>query len=345
MNQLLFPPVIRNMDADDYFENFFVFSILSIVGIRIFLHLTGYPQLGGGGFHIAHMLWGGLLMMVALFLFFFFLNKALHQLGSILGGIGFGTFIDELGKFITADNNYFYQPTFSLIYIIFVLLYLSFHIVRIKSNFTQVEYLANAVEATKEVLIHDFDADEKQKALRWLSKADPNHQYTKAFYSLIDQEKPAEVQTSWIGTVRAYFYRLYRYLVSMRWVRLLALIFFLIQAVGYITLMALFVVYRVTGRSGIPQLRLDFFGAGLLGSSAIAVGILIFGLMFMLTSSRRARAYRFFRYSLLTNITLVTFFAFYFSPVITLVNVMVNIVFLKTFEYAQSQERTAQMKR
>jgi len=37
----------------------------SVIGTRLFLELAGYPQLGNSVLHIAHALWGGLLLMVA----------------------------------------------------------------------------------------------------------------------------------------------------------------------------------------------------------------------------------------------------------------------------------------
>src|SRR6185369_15433338 len=93
-------------------------------GIRFYLKVTGYPQISPEGFHIAHMLFGGFLMLIALLLVFSFLSRAAVHLAAIIGGLGFGTFIDELGKFITSDNNYFFQPTIAIIYVIFVLLFL-----------------------------------------------------------------------------------------------------------------------------------------------------------------------------------------------------------------------------
>jgi hypothetical protein len=83
----------------------------------VFLHLSGYPTVGGESLHIAHMLWGGLLMLVALLLLLGFLGKPVKSAAAVIGGAGWGTFIDELGKFLTHDNDYFFEPTFALIYV------------------------------------------------------------------------------------------------------------------------------------------------------------------------------------------------------------------------------------
>jgi len=52
-----------------------------------------------------------------------FLGRHVKRLSAILGGIGFGTFIDELGKFITSDNDYFFKPTPFILYIGFCTLF------------------------------------------------------------------------------------------------------------------------------------------------------------------------------------------------------------------------------
>lgn len=95
---------LRNADAAALLETFFVTAVVSFLGIRAFLALTGYPRIGGGGLHIAHMLWGGLLMLLALGLLLLFLDRSLQWLAAAVAGLGFGTFIDEIGKFLTADN-------------------------------------------------------------------------------------------------------------------------------------------------------------------------------------------------------------------------------------------------
>src|SRR3989344_9602961 len=135
--------LIRNIDAGDLFENFLVSAITSLLGIRFYLSLTGFPQVGIGELRIAHMLWGGLLMLIAILLIINFLNKPILRIGAIVGGLGFGLFIDELGKFITRDNNYFFEPTIVLLYIIFVLLFLLARMVEKHQVYTQKEYLMN----------------------------------------------------------------------------------------------------------------------------------------------------------------------------------------------------------
>src|SRR3954454_10047412 len=38
---------------------------VTVVGTRLYLSLTGWPQIGGGEYHLAHALWGGLLLPLA----------------------------------------------------------------------------------------------------------------------------------------------------------------------------------------------------------------------------------------------------------------------------------------
>jgi hypothetical protein len=97
--------LVRDADAGETFEIFLVASILSILGIRAFLATTGYPQLGGGELHIAHMLWGGLFMLIALLLVLSYLDLSIRWLAALLAGIGFGTFMGEVGKFMAGDND------------------------------------------------------------------------------------------------------------------------------------------------------------------------------------------------------------------------------------------------
>ena len=138
-------PFVRVLKLSRLLETFFIASVTFILVIRAFLASTGYPQLGGHGLHIAHLLWGGLLMLIALVLLLAFIGRHIQSSAALLGGIGFGTFIDELGKFITSDNNYFFQPAIPLIYIIFVLLFLSFRELENRPSSSERTRLANAL--------------------------------------------------------------------------------------------------------------------------------------------------------------------------------------------------------
>jgi len=95
---------------------FVVASILTIIVTRLYLLLTGFPTIGGGHMHIAHVLWGGGLLTVALLMAL--LSREMDHLPiAVIGGVGFGLFIDEIGKFVTHDNNYFYKDAFYLMYL------------------------------------------------------------------------------------------------------------------------------------------------------------------------------------------------------------------------------------
>ena len=146
---------IRDTDAGDSLEILLITAIATILSIRVYLHLTNYPQIGGGTLHIAHMLWGGLSMLVALVILLTFWNPSLRRMAAVFAGIGWGTFIDELGKFITKDNDYFFQPTFAVLYILFMVMFFIFRSLTHISSFS-----AHELEVNQQLRVHLRTADD-----------------------------------------------------------------------------------------------------------------------------------------------------------------------------------------
>lgn len=175
----------RNSDAGSLIDIFLISAISAIIIIRTFLHFTGYPQIGSGTYHIAHMLWGGLLMMLAIILSISYFGRKIQRLVALFGGFGFGIFIDELGKFITKDNNYFFEPTIGLIYATFVIIYIASNFLIKHERFTPTEYRLNALRLAEDVIRNDLDKNEKQEIEELLKKADARNPLSKKLIEFI----------------------------------------------------------------------------------------------------------------------------------------------------------------
>jgi hypothetical protein len=141
---------------------------LSVVSTRLFLQLTGYPQLGGATLHIAHLLWGGLLLFIGSLVMLIFANRWVYRLGAVLTGIGVGLFIDEVGKFITRTNDYFYPPAAPIIYAFFLLVVLLYLQIRRPEGRTARTELYRILDTLEEVLEHDLDDVEHEKLTKHL---------------------------------------------------------------------------------------------------------------------------------------------------------------------------------
>jgi hypothetical protein len=135
---------------------------LTVAGIRWFLDAAGYPKVGGGGLHIAHMLWGGLLLIVAAILPLLFVGRRVLLLSAVAAGVGVGLFIDEIGKFITEENDYFFAPAAPIIYgslLLLVGLWLFVRRRRSTSAFDAMQAAAEAVGAGLDGRLNRADRD------------------------------------------------------------------------------------------------------------------------------------------------------------------------------------------
>ena len=56
---------VRRDQAESYLLTSLVGFAATVIITRVFLELSGYPQIGNDVLHIAHALWGGLLLFVA----------------------------------------------------------------------------------------------------------------------------------------------------------------------------------------------------------------------------------------------------------------------------------------
>lgn len=95
-----------------------------MLGTRLYLRMMDYPIIGRGRWHIGHVIWGGLAMTTSMILILVFENKKINKLAAGMFGVGLGWFVDEIGKFLSRDNNYFFQPAIIFMYLFFVLLFL-----------------------------------------------------------------------------------------------------------------------------------------------------------------------------------------------------------------------------
>jgi hypothetical protein len=103
--------------------------------------------------HIAHLLWGGLALVVAALLMLVYASPSVNRIGAILAGLGIGLFIDEVGKFITSDNNYFFRAAAPIIYVCFLAVALVYYLLtRRQDALSDRELMCAALEDAESLL-------------------------------------------------------------------------------------------------------------------------------------------------------------------------------------------------
>lgn len=346
----------RDADLGPLAELFFVSGVVALLVTRFALALAGFPQLGGAGLHIAHLLWGGLLMLVALVLLLAFVGRSMQRAAALLGGVGFGLFIDEVGKFVTSSNDYFFQPAVAIIYAVFVAIFLSFRMIERAGKFTSRELLANAYDEAVEVVLHPTDAAHRARALRLLRTSGQTGPLARGLQqALVEQETlvPPQPAARGSGRERATWAwrRAYVQAVASRWFPLALVLLIVAYALVFLVLFGLALVaatVTVTAATAGPAFALDLFAlrghrlvqVGLLASSLVTAALTVTGLVALPRS--RVRAYRWFKQSTLVSIFFGQIFLFYTQQFGALVELVLSLVTLACLDALLTVERRAQ---
>ena len=320
--------LVRNLNGNFLRENFLISSVITIFVIRFFLMITDYPQLQGAGLHIAHLLWGGFFMLIALLLLFSFVGRGVLTMSSILGGIGFGAFIDELGKFITSDNNYFFQPTIALLYLVFIMIYLISKLITNRRNVSQKEYLINSLEMVSDAVLNDLDTDEKKRALIYLKKCDQENAlviFLTTFIKKVDSIPVA--RPSIIVRIKHALSTLYFRGANLILVTRMVVTILLIQAVLDIYSAVTVIIFRPSVSVG---------EVGILASSSVAALLVITGLLIF--PSSKLNAFKFFKIAILFSLLVTQFFTFYQEQFRALVGFGINVILLAVIDYTIDKE-------
>ena len=344
MHKPLLPRVrtpVRREGAQTYLLLTLIAFGVSVASTRLVLQLSGYPQLTAGELHIAHVLWGGLLLFAAALLPLVLANRWVYTAGALLAGIGVGLFIDEVGKFITRSNDYFYPAAAPIVYVFFLLTAWVYLQVRRPGRKDSRSELYAALVELEEVLDRDFEPGERRALEARLSAIahDPDRPEvarlaTELLHFLhADLLIEAEESPDLLERIQARLERFEREWLTRGRLRLLL-------AVGWLGL-AVFMVFSavadlrsLTGSdlsAAWPQLVDVLRRADVEPWNAMlqaAVGVLLVAALVALAVRRERLAQRLATYGLLLALTVVNLFVFFYDQFSTILPATLELLLL-----------------
>ncbi len=331
----------RDVDAGAFLQTFLVTAVAAMLLTRLYLELTGFPRVGGGGLHIAHLLWGGLLMLVALVLLLAGLGKRTKRIASIVGGAGFGLFLDELGKFVTSDNDYFFQPTIALIYLVFVTLFFAFRAYE-RRTLSSDELLVNTADMIKELILGGATTAEVARSLTLRHRSQAQGPIADGLHAAIegiscDPDRPPSVWAA--AAVRAW--RTYDHLIGWRWFQRAVLVAFVTQAIVGVAGALILGVAAFQGRAiALDRLAMAPLreSLGIAGPVASIVSLVLVLVGVFELHRTRLGAYRWFERSVLVAILITQVVQFWQDQLAAIGGLAWNLFLLSVLRYMVRQE-------
>lgn len=353
---------VRRSGSDKYFLLMLVSFAISVTFTRAFLNLTGFPQVGNQEFHFAHVLWGGLVLFFASIIPLLFANRWVYPLGAILSGVGVGLFIDEVGKFITQTNNYFYPPAAPIIYGFFLLTVFLYSQLKRKPTHDDRTELYHALDLLEEVLEHELDHEERADLVASLERVkstttddDYRHLAEELLHFLSSSRFNSGEKVLFISDhVRLFINR-----AKSRWISNRVLHYFCAMSLLLLGTYTMIFPFRVFVSTRSPAhlveliqpliqsqlvrstVGMDWFAARLALEASVGTLLIVSGVLLLFRKLIRGLSLAYF--SLLLEFTTVDLLIFYYDQFSTVVFVTIQlIVFIAITAY---QQRIKEMKK
>ncbi|EME22995.1 hypothetical protein [Rhodococcus triatomae] len=316
------------------FELFLLAAIATVLVTRAYLAASGYPQIGGGTLHIAHVLWGGLLMAVALAALALTEGSRARLVSSLIGGIGFGLFVDEIGKFVTSDVNYFFRPAIAMIYVVFVLFWLVARVAISRAGLPDTRRVAIGADAVTDLALGHLDGIRRRHVLAVLDGV-RDARYVDVAASLRSALLARQVPTSTVETrfshLRGDVARRTDRVLGHRVVRRIVVALFVIQALVAVASVA---IAMLAENEGVVD---DLSDLLVQVSSAVSGALALLGVWF-LWRGPYLRALRVLRVSIIVSLLVTQVFLFAQEQLGALAGFGLSVVMLGCLQVAIRSE-------
>ncbi len=355
------PTLVHRTNSPQLVLNVLVAFGATVLIVRIFLDLTGYPRLGNSTLHIAHLLYGGIMLTTACLLMLIYASPTAQRIGSILTGIGLGLFFDEVGKFITANNDYFFKPAAPIIYIVSLIIALVFFLLRRHGRKATDEELVVSALEDAELLLEGRQTDQWHRHvdadLNYIVKnlKDPDHvALAQALQVFADSEAVKPGQSRWqiiSGQVEHWALRQFIHRQKVSTIALLTVL--TLNSLASLTAFFVSLILPVIAPSIAASIQQLYVSAGLRAFSpfdmsisdidlllnVITAGITLYGVIIFLTG-RKLYGLFWVQLALILNLCVVNVFTFYveqFSAALLSLATLAVLLYTRAYQHQLRQ--------
>jgi hypothetical protein len=323
----------RELRATTYLIAFVVATVATVLVTRAALAAAGFPEVSGGGLHVAHVLWGGLLMALALVLAMSFVGPMIRPVVAVVGGIGFGLFIDEIGKFVTSANDYFFRPAAAIMYVVIVLFVLFIQAIHGRRRPQPEELLAGALVEAVGGAAGGISDGRRARALALVEQAGDQPATAETAATLRALPRTTRQVGDPLTWIAERIRRVGGAIVTKRWLRITLVVILCINAAAGLLTALIVILIQV-----LPADLADNLSAGTSAWGAIPAGLAAICVVVGIRRLRRAprSAYIWFERAVLIDLLLTQPFVVATDQFSALPSIVIDLVMLAAFGAAKA---------